>query len=175
LLFTSVKTPLNLTTGGTTAFAAARAACCAESETAEQITRSQTLRDNFMRDITLLLIFQALMQREIRRLCPISDHCEFLVTIPPLVTKSETQGKRRQAGQINFWMALKTLDGAEEKPRSRRNARPAKHRATPSYAHNNSPFFYDAEGSRERIYLASELTGSTGNIEKEREKTLALG
>jgi hypothetical protein len=87
LLFTSVRTPLNLTTGGTTAFAAARAACCARRDTEEQINRSQTLIHNFVRAITILL------------------------------------------------------------------------------------FFYDAEGGRERAYLANELIGSTGNIEKDREKT----
>jgi hypothetical protein len=53
----SVNTPLNFTTGGTTAFAAARAACCAEREIAEQINRSQTLSSNFARNITILLFF----------------------------------------------------------------------------------------------------------------------
>jgi hypothetical protein len=54
-----------LTTGGTTAFPAAEAACCAQSETAEQIKdRSQTLRDNFIRDISILLFYDVNRSRK---------------------------------------------------------------------------------------------------------------
>jgi hypothetical protein len=51
LLLASVRTPPNLITGGTTAFAAARAACCAERETIEQSNRSQTPTYNLVRNI----------------------------------------------------------------------------------------------------------------------------